>query len=340
MLTPALKPYERVLDPLTYVLNEVLDISVYITGALLSFAVWPLVTAFRKAKQGYRWVLPARPATFDTTVQGQPEDTASLTDGRTPKPRRRAKPRLSQTATPHAPGHLLIAADDSHASMTRRDMWPEASTDSMPAFREALDRAQAAFYEAESPERSRNRPQHLQIPGHPPYSKPSASASTAMNGHDKTLERTVTRSSTMQNLSRPNGLSKGTSTKSRIATSRSQAILSKPPADPAETRESTKKRTADTAALVEDAAEPAPKRRIQRTTVQLSALPVPAAGAAFRDRQSSTALPLNPAGGITASRSASLLRSNSVDKTAHAARQSALAARRAGRGASRSNGVG
>ena len=340
MLTPALRLYERVLDPLTYVLNEVLDISVYIIGALLSFAIWPFVTAFRKAKQGFQWLLPARPSTFDTSVQEQLEDTAIAADGTTPKPRRRAKPRLSQMATPHAPGHLLIAADDSHASMTRRDMWPEASTDSMPAFREALDRAQAAFYEAESPESSRNRPQHLQVPGHPPPFKPSASGNTATNGHKRTSQRTMTRSSTMQALGRAIERSEDATVKRGIATPRSQAALAKPPSDPAGSRETTKKRTAEIAALVEDAAEPAPKRRIPRAAVQLSALPVPSTTAAPRDRQSSTALPARPAGGIPASRSVPLVRSNSVDKAAHAARQSALAALRAGRGASRSNGVG
>lgn len=60
------------------------------------------------------------------------------------------KPRYSQIATPYVPGHLV--ADESVYPPVQPRLHPaERSADDLPAFQEAMDRAQAAFYEIGSP---------------------------------------------------------------------------------------------------------------------------------------------------------------------------------------------
>lgn len=90
----------------------------------------------------------AEEAEGDTTLLQVPsaEDTS-----KTPRRSKRStKPRYSQIATPYVPGHLVT--DESVYPPVQPRLHPaERSADDVSAFQEAMDRAQAAFYEVSSP---------------------------------------------------------------------------------------------------------------------------------------------------------------------------------------------
>lgn len=70
---------------------------------------------------------------------------------KTPRRTKRSnKPRYSQIATPYVPGHL-VANESVYPPVQPRLHPAERSADDLPAFQEAMDRAQAAFYEVGSP---------------------------------------------------------------------------------------------------------------------------------------------------------------------------------------------
>lgn len=96
-------------------------------------------------------------AASSQTVEEPEGDTTLLqvaavdTSSKTPRRSKRAtKPRYSQIATPYVPGHLV--ADESVYPPVQPRLHPaERSVDDVSAFQEAMDRAQAAFYEVSSP---------------------------------------------------------------------------------------------------------------------------------------------------------------------------------------------
>ena len=152
---PTLKPYEKGLDRVHSLLNDVLDILAYLTslaGQQALLLLFGVTQPFRKAwatlAYPVSYVLPARTRDTDTgdSTTGAPDvhDTSSKT------PKRRGKPRYSQIATPYVPGHL-VSEEVAFPPVQARLPPAERSVDDLPAFREALDRAQAAFYEASSP---------------------------------------------------------------------------------------------------------------------------------------------------------------------------------------------
>lgn len=166
-IVPCLKPYERVLDTVLYVSSEVLDISTYIIGSLLWLLWSPFQQIYRKIlqlQQRVRLLLTNKTAISTDSVSNDASDGAIVTKEakeclprKTPRPRKVAKPRFSQIARPHMPGHL-VAEGVSFPPIQTRLQPAERSYDQLPDFRDAMDRAQAAFYEAESPVRRKRSP--------------------------------------------------------------------------------------------------------------------------------------------------------------------------------------
>lgn len=91
---------------------------------------------------------PSETVDTDSGLLAVPTDTNTT---KTPRRSKRAsKPRYSQIATPYVPGHLV--ADESVYPPVQPRLHPaERSADDVSAFQEAMDRAQAAFYEVSSP---------------------------------------------------------------------------------------------------------------------------------------------------------------------------------------------
>lgn len=157
-LMPLLRTYEKRFNAIFAVIEDAAEISGWVLGALLStmrqaldvvlapvwrlgsFITWPSRLLRRRGSR----------------VRGIETESDVETDGQSTRrpaktPRKERKPRYSQVATPHVPGHLVAEASAYPPVQPRLDP-AERSLDDLPAFQEALDRAQAAFYEA-SPER-------------------------------------------------------------------------------------------------------------------------------------------------------------------------------------------
>lgn len=159
-LVPTLKPYEKGLDRVHSLLNDVLDILAYLSslaGQQALLLLFGVTQPFRKAwatlAHLVSYVLPARaykPDQGDITADAPDVQDTSKT------PKRKGKPRYSQIATPYVPGHL-VSEEVAFPPVQARLPPAERSVDDLPAFQEALDRAQAAFYEASSPARPKQR---------------------------------------------------------------------------------------------------------------------------------------------------------------------------------------
>lgn len=84
--------------------------------------------------------------------------TTTETPNRTTRPSR--KPRYSDIATPYVPGHL-VAESSLHPPVRPRLDPSERSFEDVNSFQEAMDRAQAAFYEPDSPSAPQQQRQQL-----------------------------------------------------------------------------------------------------------------------------------------------------------------------------------
>ena len=159
LIVPTLRPYEKPLNAAIGILDDVADI----TGWLLTSAattVWHIIRTalapFQRVWQVLTWpyhrLFRSR---HDGPMHEEPVAETCM-DKKTPRRSKRStKPRYSQVATPHVPGHL-VEEDQAFPPVQPRLDPAERSHDDLPAFQEALDRAQAAFYEASSPQRPNN----------------------------------------------------------------------------------------------------------------------------------------------------------------------------------------
>ena len=165
-LIPFLKPREPSLDWVFAWLNEILDVACYIVTLITRQIIDLLLLPLLPIKHGITRIsslLHAMKPTFhrvtssnateeaeaepDTTIRAVPSTSDSAKTPRRSK--RSSKPRYSEIATPYVPGHLV--ADESVYPPVQPRLHPaERSTDDVSAFQEAMDRAQAAFYEVSS----------------------------------------------------------------------------------------------------------------------------------------------------------------------------------------------
>ena len=141
-------------------LNDVLDILAYLSslaGQQALLLLFGVTQPFRKAWATLAYMVSNVLPTL-TRNTDQVDSTADASDvhdtSKTPK--RKSKPRYSQIATPYVPGHL-VSEEGAFPPVQARLPPAERSVDDLPAFQEALDRAQAAFYEASSPARPKQR---------------------------------------------------------------------------------------------------------------------------------------------------------------------------------------
>ena len=127
-------------------MNEILDITIYLFGKLLGFLLYPFRFAGQYAHRLYH-LFKAKATILEESAQA--ENMRTQAETKTPgRNKQRTKPRYSQMATPYVPGHLIAEAA-AFPPVQPRLHPSERSVDDMPAFQEALDRAQAAFYEQE-----------------------------------------------------------------------------------------------------------------------------------------------------------------------------------------------
>lgn len=161
-LVPFLKPREPSLDWLFAWLNEVLDVVCYIAILIIkqvaygcSFVLAPLLIAVKYSKKLWAAVtsnlLSKKGEEADTHFQDPTMLQVPQVNGASKTPRRaKRKTRYSEIATPYVPGHLV--ADETIFPPVQPRLHPaERSADDLAAFQEAMDRAQAAFYEVGSP---------------------------------------------------------------------------------------------------------------------------------------------------------------------------------------------
>lgn len=156
ILLPTLKAHEEDLDWFVGHVNDILGVLVYISGVVLNTAWEPFRFIGRKATVIWRAIKPAPASSAPgTTNTDAGHNDTSHANAHTPKQTRtstrRSKPRYSTIATPHVPGHLTTVSISSTAypPIQPRLHPSERSYDDIPAFQEAMERAQAAFYEPE-----------------------------------------------------------------------------------------------------------------------------------------------------------------------------------------------
>lgn len=225
---PFLKPREPSLDWISAWLNEVLDVACYIVVLIakrivsfVSLVLLPVrktvnkvssnLQAMKASLQRRSSVPNTEEAQGDTTLLQVPftEDTS-----KTPRRSKRAsKPRYSQIATPYVPGHL-VADDSVYPPVQPRSHPAERSADDVSAFQEAMDRAQAAFYEVSSP-----------------VVEMSGRAESSMNAKDRT--RAQQEEDPFLPTERPTGFksrSKGTRTRQRLPVTREELLGDEPAA--------------------------------------------------------------------------------------------------------------
>lgn len=162
LLVPFLKPREPSLDWIFAWLNEVLDVLCYILvlaveqlAHALSLVFSPIWKLHSQIRHLCRSPTDMEPKEKDGGAVSYEPDTTLLqvphASGISKTPRRKQnKPRYSEAATPYVPGHL-VADESVHPPVQPRLHPSERSADDLPAFQEAMDRAQAAFYEVGSP---------------------------------------------------------------------------------------------------------------------------------------------------------------------------------------------
>ena len=178
------------------ILDDVADITSWLLSSAVS-AVWqtllkvfaPFVRLWQILTWPVRRIFGGKSsAAEDATIPAQ----AVAYDAKTPRrSKRTGKPRYSQVATPHVPGHL-IGEDAAYPPVQPRLDPSERSLDDLPAFQEALDRAQAAFYEASSPQREKSglREAAPALNGHK-NGKPPAAGQPSQRGRRRKIAETA-----------------------------------------------------------------------------------------------------------------------------------------------------